>query len=621
MGDITSVSPTIEETSTSPGAGQITLSGAIAGALPFSSARTDGDGVTVSVSDGVRQEVLSGTFRTSPDRIEWSTVVSSTQADGGKINWPATGRRFVRPATSAMGVASILSGGSYAATGPGDHWVKRGTSATLNFTLPAAPQPGDRVRVKDIKGDALAYPITVADALGRNIDGLPSYTLDAPYGGAEFEWNGTEWSNTSGSSAWLLYQGNQTPSSGTLGRVDWRHEHTSHPWDAQSGIFWPNDLSGTPGVAYTNFVLSRDFTATSPLGAQHPSIGQVLAINANSAGFGSPVVGLVASTTILANGDQGYGINPFVSIASGVAGAIAVGVEVDIVNNNAFLPAGSAGFSALAFGGPLENAFVASNNAGSGTWVNGLALAAGAVATKGVLFGDGSNMTAGIDFGTGSVFSTAAIWLRNIQPILFGSADANPGAYIFNDTDNDLTFQIGYNGAKWNSNGGTTIAAMNNTGHLTLDGGLGIAGPASGTGILYGNSLSMATGLDFSTATFSNAAISLGDGHKLLFNGSAGSPAKMLNSGGNWQWALPDSGLSVFSHLGASRLTLNDNAGDLGISGDMTVGGTVLLKSSQALANGAAAATGTLTNAPTAGNPTKWLSVNDNGTIRYVPAW
>lgn len=37
--------------------------------------------------------------------------------------------------------------------------------------------------------------------------------------------------------------------------------------------------------------------------------------------------------------------------------------------------------------------------------------------------------------------------------------------------------------------------------------------------------------------------------------------------------------------------------------------------------NGAAAAVGTITNAPTAGNPTKWIPVDDNGTTRYMPAW
>lgn len=48
---------------------------------------------------------------------------------------------------------------------------------------------------------------------------------------------------------------------------------------------------------------------------------------------------------------------------------------------------------------------------------------------------------------------------------------------------------------------------------------------------------------------------------------------------------------------------------------------TTLLASSQTLANGAAAAVGTLNNAPAAGNPTKWVSINDNGTIRQIPAW
>ncbi len=48
---------------------------------------------------------------------------------------------------------------------------------------------------------------------------------------------------------------------------------------------------------------------------------------------------------------------------------------------------------------------------------------------------------------------------------------------------------------------------------------------------------------------------------------------------------------------------------------------SVLHASSVTLTNGAAAAIGTLTNAPIAGNPTKWVPINDNGTTRYIPAW
>lgn len=46
-----------------------------------------------------------------------------------------------------------------------------------------------------------------------------------------------------------------------------------------------------------------------------------------------------------------------------------------------------------------------------------------------------------------------------------------------------------------------------------------------------------------------------------------------------------------------------------------------LISSSVTLDNGAAAAAGTLSNAPAAGNPTKWIPINDNGVTRYIPAW
>ena len=57
------------------------------------------------------------------------------------------------------------------------------------------------------------------------------------------------------------------------------------------------------------------------------------------------------------------------------------------------------------------------------------------------------------------------------------------------------------------------------------------------------------------------------------------------------------------------------------VSGDITTGTGTLHKTSVNLTNGAAAAAGTLLNAPIAGNPTKWVPIDDNGTIRYIPTW
>lgn len=48
---------------------------------------------------------------------------------------------------------------------------------------------------------------------------------------------------------------------------------------------------------------------------------------------------------------------------------------------------------------------------------------------------------------------------------------------------------------------------------------------------------------------------------------------------------------------------------------------TYLMRNTVSWTNNAAAAVGTLTNAPAAGNPTKWIAIDDNGTTRYIPAW
>lgn len=51
------------------------------------------------------------------------------------------------------------------------------------------------------------------------------------------------------------------------------------------------------------------------------------------------------------------------------------------------------------------------------------------------------------------------------------------------------------------------------------------------------------------------------------------------------------------------------------------LGGAAMLATTTALTNGAGAAAGTIANAPAAGNPTKWVAINDSGTTRYIPAW
>jgi hypothetical protein len=57
------------------------------------------------------------------------------------------------------------------------------------------------------------------------------------------------------------------------------------------------------------------------------------------------------------------------------------------------------------------------------------------------------------------------------------------------------------------------------------------------------------------------------------------------------------------------------------LNGALKVSSATMIASATSFTNGAAAAAGTLLNAPVAGNPTKWIPVDDNGTTRYIPTW
>ena len=83
------------------------------------------------------------------------------------------------------------------------------------------------------------------------------------------------------------------------------------------------------------------------------------------------------------------------------------------------------------------------------------------------------------------------------------------------------------------------------------------------------------------------------------------------------------SGIAIKKNGTSFSFVLGDDTGDAAItSSKVTTSATDFLhNTSAALANGAAAQVATMTNGPTAGNPTKWIAINDNGTTRYIPAW
>ena len=77
---------------------------------------------------------------------------------------------------------------------------------------------------------------------------------------------------------------------------------------------------------------------------------------------------------------------------------------------------------------------------------------------------------------------------------------------------------------------------------------------------------------------------------------------------------LTDGGLTTLhAHAGA---TTQDFSAKI-----LTISDTKMMATATTFTDGAAAAAGTLLNAPAAGNPTKWIPIDDNGTTRYIPAW
>lgn len=76
-------------------------------------------------------------------------------------------------------------------------------------------------------------------------------------------------------------------------------------------------------------------------------------------------------------------------------------------------------------------------------------------------------------------------------------------------------------------------------------------------------------------------------------------------------------GLTVGNTLSVTTGNLTLTAGNVVLPG----GTNALLTSTASWNSGAGIATGTLTNAPSAGNPTMWLKFTNNGVNIFVPAW
>ena len=81
------------------------------------------------------------------------------------------------------------------------------------------------------------------------------------------------------------------------------------------------------------------------------------------------------------------------------------------------------------------------------------------------------------------------------------------------------------------------------------------------------------------------------------------------------------SDISLLNNKGFSALRVPTGTRDVVCDGAFSVNSNHLMTNAQPMGNGAGVATGTLSNAPVAGNPTKWFAIVDGGTVRWVPSW
>ncbi|MFZ5784030.1 MAG: hypothetical protein ACOY4R_27850 [Pseudomonadota bacterium] len=368
-----------------------------------------------------------------------------------------------------------------------------------------------------------------------------------------------------------------------------------------TGIY-PHNSSHYVGISTTVSAANDppDYNGTTPAGDTPRSAFTTVITNDGSIRAADAF--LTVSNCIASN-TRGFGGNP-IAMTTVTDGTVTLtGMEIDVMWPPGTTVADAAGSAGLIINGFNSNhcgqaILIGTYGDADGRWDNGIGI--GYIRTDGAaLYAWGPHaMNAFVDTRSGS-FTTSAILLGNDtdQSIRFEKAAGGLAALLWADTNDDFNISAGSEDIRLTA---ANTFAFGNLSVITS---------------AFGYPLSVTTGansggLRITTTTSNNPDMQMfdatGGGFGLFANGASSGQMNIygVDSGGSF--------VATWATLDATSLTL---------TGGITVGSTTLITTSTALSNGAAANTGTLTNAPTAGNPTKWIPINDNGTTRYIPAW
>jgi len=214
-------------------------------------------------------------------------------------------------------------------------------------------------------------------------------------------------------------------------------------------------------------------------------------------------------------------------------------------------------------------------------------------------------LTAGYTWTSGEVDtatkrnSAAVPTVADGQTYAFGLGSAASPSQTFNGDTNTGAYSPGAD--QWAvAVAGVQVVAVSST-------GFAVTGTTTSTEAGSGDG----TGLNAGTATAGGNA-----GVSFFTAGSNRWTNDILGSADaeSIRWRKRGTGAGTYMTLSTAGLVL---------AGQLTQASATLAKTSTALTDAAQSQVATITNAPVgkAGNPTKWVPVDDNGTTRYVPLW
>jgi len=154
---------------------------------PASDISVGGD-IILNPSVGNQVHIQAGrTF--TVDTIDTTTVTGDLDIEADRVIFSGdvvTQQSFIQNLT-------VITEGPYDITDT-DHYVvvRQTVSSGILLNLPSTPDTGRIIEVKDGKGDAETFNVTVS-GVGANIDGTTTFIMDGNYQQNRFVFDGTEW--------------------------------------------------------------------------------------------------------------------------------------------------------------------------------------------------------------------------------------------------------------------------------------------------------------------------------------------------------------------------------------------------------------------------------------------